>query len=254
MEVTRRSFVQAGAVVAGAVAMGSALDSARADEAGGEEVLAVAEASSQPVEFEEVVFGTYPQLMSGRDPVAPITWLVLSESGGLKLLLSKYCLDARPFNDVRDNNLGDVAWKDCTLRAWLNETFADTAFTEVERSNICPAHLAGTSNPLYGTEGGDPTEDLVFVPSIEELAAVLGFSVDADGVVREGLVARATNQAAQQGAFTLGMDGRCAWWLRNPGSRGMYAAQVKPDGSLDVTGEDVSSHAVAVRPALLLRG
>ncbi len=243
MEVTRRSLIQATVAVSAVLAAGSTLGIDNPPQVLAEDE----EKSLTDVEFEEVQFGVYPQYMLGEDAVAPITWLVLSEKGSMKLLLSKYCLSARPYDAVTDANYRDVTWGECTLRSWLNEEFLQTAFSDDERSRICSSLLSADANPEFGTDGGSATEDKVFVPSLSEIAEAIG----SDGA--DVLSARATGLASREGAYCIGTDRRCAWWLRTPGSRGMYALQVLPNGTVDVAGEDVTSCSVGVRPALLLR-
>lgn len=66
--------------------------------------------------FETVEFGSYPQT---ADNPTPIEWLVLDEKGHRKLLLAKYALDCKAYNDEQE----DTTWEACTLRAWLNSEF-----------------------------------------------------------------------------------------------------------------------------------
>ncbi|MBP3696995.1 MAG: hypothetical protein J6J45_05560, partial [Clostridia bacterium] len=63
-----------------------------------------------------ITFGSYEQdndLSNGKEP---IEWLVLDKQDGKVLVISKYALDAKPYND----EYVDVTWETCTLRSWLN--------------------------------------------------------------------------------------------------------------------------------------
>lgn len=53
-----------------------------------------------------VTFGTYPQTALGNDQT-PIEWLVLARDGRQALLISRYGLDAKPYN----TKLSSVTWK-----------------------------------------------------------------------------------------------------------------------------------------------
>lgn len=51
---------------------------------------------------------------------------------GRALLLSRYILDAKPFNDEAKV----VHWDSCSLRKWLNGEFLNNAFTEEEQNQV----------------------------------------------------------------------------------------------------------------------
>lgn len=75
---------------------------------------------------------------------------------------------------VRKNMLyhkpgGKITWSNCTLRKWLNNEFINGYFTQEERSRILPCALNNDNNPKYGTLGGAPTNDKVFLLSIDEM-------------------------------------------------------------------------------------
>ena len=74
-----------------------------------------------------VAFGTYPQTAAGTDKT-PIEWLVLDRDGNKALIISRYGLDAQPYN----TKCTDITWEKCTLRTWLNSTFMNKAFTSEE--------------------------------------------------------------------------------------------------------------------------
>ena len=87
-------------------------------------------ASAEEVKRDDViVFGRYEQDNDLGNGPEPIEWIVLDTQDGKALLLSKYGLDAVPYND--DNNSAGT-WETCTLRTWLNDTFLNAAFTQEE--------------------------------------------------------------------------------------------------------------------------
>ena len=103
-----------------------------------------------------VTFGNYEQ----GDGQAPIEWVVLDRQEDRALLLSKYALDAKPFHEVEDRN---VTWAECTLRAWLNGDFYNSAFSDEERARIVQVTNATANAP--------DTQDCVFLLSLDELNA-----------------------------------------------------------------------------------
>ncbi len=87
-------------------------------------------------------FGVYEQDNDLNDGKEPIEWLVLDIEGDKALLLSKYGLDAKPYNAT----YADVTWETCTLRAWLNDDFLKTAFTEDEQKAIFTTDVDNSAN------------------------------------------------------------------------------------------------------------
>ena len=79
-----------------------------------------------------VTFGHYEQDNNLDNGPEAIEWIVLDMQEGKALLLSKYGLDAIPYNTEYVN----ITWEQCTLRTWLNQDFLKTAFDEKEQSAI----------------------------------------------------------------------------------------------------------------------
>lgn len=91
-----------------------------------------------------ITFGTYPQTEAGNDE-SPIEWMVLERKGKNALLISRYGLDAQPFN----NSNTDITWEECTLRQWLNITFFNKAFTRAERTLILTTAVDNSESQCY---------------------------------------------------------------------------------------------------------
>lgn len=161
----------------------------------------------------------------------------MAKEGDKTLLVSKYALDCQPYN----TSYTPMTWEDCTLRSWLNESFLSTAFTEDEQALIDDTRVTNADNGEYGTLGGNPTVDKVFLLSIDEVERY--FSSDGDRVCT------ATAHAKDQGAWT-GSNGGCSWWLRSPGCDSDYAAHVYLFGHVTADGWSVDNDRIAVRPAL----
>lgn len=85
-----------------------------------------------------VEFGHYPLTRDGK--VGPIEWVVLDKSkdGKKVTLLSKYGLDVQPYH----NEPEDITWELCSLRAWLNDTFFNQAFSCLEKERIYTTKVA----------------------------------------------------------------------------------------------------------------
>ena len=192
-----------------------------------------------------VTLGTYPQTKSGTDQT-PIEWLVLESDSETALLISRYALDAKPYNNKRI----DMTWEKCTLRSWLNNDFCNRAFSAEEKKRILVSNVTADKNPQCDTDPGSATKDSVFLLSITE--ANKYFASD------EARMCVVTDYAIQQGAWTLDdytADGgmACCWWLRSPGRSSDYAALVNVGGSTLDIGRNVSYSNIAVRPCIRVR-
>jgi len=182
-----------------------------------------------------IYFGEYEQDNNTSNNKESIEWQVLAKENNRFLVVSRYALDCKEYNETDKF----VTWETCTLRTWLNGSFYDNAFSSSEKAMILSSTIANENNPEYGTAGGNKTTDRVFLLSISE--AQKYFSSDSERL------AKPTAYAIVNGAYED--DGYCFWWLRSPG-RGSRAACVDPDGSVLDYGDDVYVDYGAVRPAL----
>lgn len=197
-----------------------------------------------------VTFGTYPQTKAGKD-ATPIEWLVLARDGDKALLISRYGLDAQPYN--KDHT--SVTWETCTLRTWLNGTFYNKAFSSAEQAAILTTNVDNSKNQCYSgwsTSSGNNTQDKVFLLSYAEANKYFGVTYDNSSNTKSRVAP--TAYAIAQGAWTSSSnkttDSTYAgwWWLRSPGSSSSSAASVYYDGAR--ISRSVSNTYIAVRPAL----
>lgn len=192
-----------------------------------------------------VTFGTYPQTEAGNDST-PIEWLVLARDGDKALVISRYALDAVPYN----TKYTSVKWETCSLRTWLNNDFYNKAFSGEEKRNIVRSKVTAERNPSYGTTSGNDTNDNVFLLSITEVNNY--FKDDASRM------SAPTDYAVKNGASTdnsYEVDGRasCWWWLRSPGSYSNRAAFGNSYGSVNLYGHMVDNGIDSVRPCVWVR-
>lgn len=226
-----------------------------------EETTTSAESEAESVEEDDgisvgdhILFGSYPQNSApGTDTFdpEPVEWRVLDIQDGKALIISEYLLDAA----VYYYDMADVTWETSSLRTWLNGTFYDTAFSAGEKSLIQNVKINNPDNPLYGTTGGNDTDDNVFCLSLEE--AQLYFR-DA-----EDRMTAPTEYAVKQGAAvsdscTLANGMKTGWWwLRSPASSSNRAADADCFGNIDtvknadgVDGDMVFAESNCVRPVI----
>ena len=197
-----------------------------------------------------IVFGHYPQTKDGKDNT-PIEWLILERDGLNALVVSKYGLDAQPYNI----SCTDVTWEKCTLRTWLNDTFYNKAFSADEQAAILTTNVDNSKSQCYSgwnTSGGNNTQDKVFLLSYAEANKYFGvtYNNSSNTKSRVAPTAYAIAQGTGKNSSYKTADGIDAgWWrLRSPGVSQYDAAYVSTDGSLYANRVNVGSG--SVRPAL----
>ncbi len=184
-----------------------------------------------------VLFGRYPQDKYGKVKTL-IEWTVLDKTEGRMLLISKYILDCRQYNQKYE----EITWENCDLRSWLNHKFYTKAFNVEERFQITLSTVKPDINPKSGTNPGNSTKDWIFLLSIEE--AEKYFASDKERI------GEATDRAKEKGVLVSQSSGSSWWWLRSPGLNVSDAAGVNRMGGLSLDGHYVNDHYEGVRPAL----
>jgi len=230
------------------------------ERAGKEEVVSLSNPEIVMNQCSCVYFGSYWQEDTNEDGVAdrrdektPIKWRILSQDGDAVYVVSDRILDVLAYNAAQGST-----WETSQLRGWLNHDFLSEAFTEKEQSAILSHQVANTDNPHYGTDGGNDTNDSVFLLSTEDTwNEQYGFGDDSNPYFDEAKNATATLYAAQKNGENTAdyvVDGEmsCDWWLRSMGADADRAAIVERGGFVN-TGGRWQDHGYGVRPALYLK-
>lgn len=117
---------------------------------------------------------------------------MLSVEGDYAFLVAAQSLDVQRYNEKRL----PVTWETCTMRSWLNgyggdsnvcgldyrnDNFIDGAFTALEQNAIKAMVIENADNPRFNTEGGEDTQDKVFLLSFADVTnQEYGFSSASD--------------------------------------------------------------------------
>ena len=186
-----------------------------------------------------VEFGHYEQDNNLENGSEPIEWIVLDVRDGKSLLISRYGLNCKPYNEKKVS----VTWKTSSLRQWLYKDFYNEVFTALEQEAVLVTDVDNSrkqGNQEWSTDGGTNSQDRIFLLSYAEAESY--FASD------NARICKSTEYANEKGAYTNNA-GICWWWLRSPGYNQQYAADVYPTGEL---GNDriVSNNTISVRPAL----
>ena len=199
---------------------------------------------------ESLVFGRYEQDNDPSNGPEDIEWNVLVNDGEGPVLISKYILDAKAYNE----DPAKKGWDQSPLRSWLNGEFLNTAFTDEEQERILTTTVTADANPIHPEDDqGADTQDKVWLLSAEE--AGQWFAID------ENRMAWSTEYAKAHGARNTTMfakaDESWLYWLRTvfypAGSFKPRAAEVYKDGRIMEDGPDMDSAYVGVRPVIRLR-
>ena len=157
------------------------------------QVVAVEDATGTLNPFENakvgdyVKFGNYPQTGEGKKQ--PIEWQVLAKENNKMLVISRYALDAKRFDDDSNN------WKNSEIRSWLNGDFYNNAFNEKEKKCIKSSNLSDVG-----------TIDNVFLLSTKEAKKYF--------VNKEIRKCKVTDYAKKNSDW-LDDNGYSWWWLRS---------------------------------------
>ena len=210
-----------------------------------EETTAKVESSSQKKDKnpeykvgETIEFGNYPQEEDGTEK--PIEWIVMKKEGNQVLLLSKYVLDAKPYNKESKA----VTWETSDIRKWLNNEFYTTVFNKTEKGRIQTTLIKNEDNFETKTSGGNDTKDKVFLLSQKEAETLFSN--------KKERIAKATGYTQKTGVY-VNERTNALWWLRSPGNGSDAAGTVHWDGWINSDGYDVSYDSDGVRPALYLK-
>ena len=164
--------------------------------------------------FETIQFGDYQ-------------WRVLATEEDRALIISLEVLERRSYKDEEYSAYYEYS----DIRRYLNNGFYNS-FSTADRERIYQVTNQNPDNPVWGTEGGNPTVDKIFLLSISEVEQY--FSSNAD-----------------RAAYYQG--GRSMWWLRCPGDYWTKASYVHESGDINREGLYKEFPRGGVRPAMWIR-
>lgn len=192
-----------------------------------------------------VTFGAYEQDSDTSNGKEPIEWRILNIQSDGVTLISEYALDCQPYNTTDEN----TTWESCSLRAWLNSTFINEAFSAEEQALIGDTNVELNEYNAYGfiSISAKKTLDKIFIISANELNVS---NYNTPSVLNS--VCSPTKYAVAQGGF-LDYGRNTYWWLRNQGKEQNKATYVQSYGSEYDSGTVVSSKNICVRPCIFIK-
>lgn len=180
-----------------------------------------------------LTFGRYPQ--DTDSSVSPIEWQVLKVSLNYLLLVSKQVLNVKPFNTEKS----PADWGSCSLRAWLNTSFLQEAFSEKEQELIVEDEVSYSTNDFHSKN--KTTMDRVFCLGWEEVWRNLRFPAERTA---------SPTHYAEKVRSVITTDCNIKWWLRTPGVYHDCAMNIGTEGEFNEYGNSTNLESIGVRPAL----
>ena len=174
-------------------------------------------------------FGTYN---SGS-----IEWIVLDRQDDKVLLITRDIIDCIAY----DYSEKDVTWEKCQMRQWLNNSFYNKAFGSSEKGLILKTDVVNGYSAEYKTNGGNDTQDKVFLLSVDEAKKYFP---------NDGSRQAAGAKDLKNGSLYVDENGYSLWWLRTPGAVGSASAYVDHLGRIKEGGMYNKYYYVGVRPAI----
>ena len=178
-----------------------------------------------------------------------LNWTILEENDREYFLLCNSIIDSQEYYDnyntrtINGKTVYANNYAESNIRKWLNETFYETAFNEMQQNLIQTTlvdNSAKSTNP-YGQEtywnsgvnsyACEDTNDKIFLLSKEEVTnSNYGFDSNPGAYgVGSTRIKQTSDYAQIQGAYTYSggsYDGNGYWWLRSPDcyndNRAMY--------------------------------
>lgn len=191
-----------------------------------------------------------------------LEWRILEIKQDKILILTEEIVELRDYHN-RDR---DVTWKDCELRAYLNNDFYHR-FRAQDQQRILETVNENPGNPWYRVEGGEDTIDKIFILSMEEVvrkyfgdsSRLLDFPANNQ---RYWFQRKDSNNIKRRAIF---LNSIWWWWVRTPGKNNRVAVYIHGDGNIGIQGNGVAKrntnviHRFAndnrggIRPALWLK-
>ncbi|MCL2376513.1 MAG: DUF6273 domain-containing protein [Defluviitaleaceae bacterium] len=144
-------------------------------------------------------------------------WLVLEKQQDKALLLRKFVIQQNDFN-LADYYYSELRWENNPLRLWLNNEYY-SSFYASDKQRIISTSLENAPNPWYNVDGGNDTEDSIFLLSLWDVVNYFGDSGllakgDPNGLFSKGKIKDQYNLAR----MALDETGKAQdWFLRTIG-------------------------------------
>ena len=199
----------------------------------------------------------------------PILWRILTTDNGIATLLCEMAIDCQNVY-IKGENMGYITtmpngqkiyqnnYEYSTIRTWLNETFYNAAFNDIEKSVIQLTTVDNSprsGNPYNNENQWDTsrrpcadTQDYVYLPSEREVTTPdYGFNTSYSNKDEERQK-QSTDYAGSQGIYY-----ECNWWTRSPYWADTYSMTVVSVDGMTYRHYSVDSTTAGVAPVLRIK-
>ncbi len=192
----------------------------------------------------------------------PIAWKILSFDAATEkaMVLSQNAIDAQQYyiistkiddtkatRTINEQTVYASNYEHSEIRVWLNETFYNAAFSNVDKSIIVKTTLNNSAiNTTSAYNSGSTTDNVWLLSYAEAMNTAYGFSNEkGSDTTRKG----AYSEYAQIQGLSTYSNGSSHWWLRTP-AYDTSAGTVNYNGAM--SNSDVRYTYIGVRPAMTL--
>ncbi|MDR3149072.1 MAG: DUF6273 domain-containing protein, partial [Oscillospiraceae bacterium] len=98
-------------------------------------------------------------------------WYILDKQDDKMLIITEKVIGMRPYHHEGSS----ITWETSDMRAYLNGEFYNS-FSAADRERIIEVTNDNPDNPWYGTSGGKPTTDKVFLLTVGDMVKYFGDS------------------------------------------------------------------------------
>ena len=169
-------------------------------------------------------------------------WLVLEKDGDKQLIISQHILFTLHYH----NSTTTTTWETSDMREFLNGEYYNT-FDASSRAQIRTVINENLDNQWHGTDGGNDTEDKIFMLSLREVAKYFG-GLDKLYNRPTPTTSYITDEYNEAREATTKEGYSRPWWLRSPGD-GSHTASIIMFGPILMYGDHVFQ-SWGVRPAM----
>ena len=200
---------------------------------------------------------------------SPIKWRIVNVEGNIVTLLSDKLITSLRYGQSDPDNHFDSSWEGSNARKYLNsgDLYSDNsdpnwklegflnAFTEKEKNAMIKSNVKNAKNAYYGVSSGNDTEDIVYIPSNEEvfssdLASTYGF-YKGSGHDDPAKRFRSTTYAKYTGAWWSPVEsykGNSFWFMRTNGYKDDYITYICDFGYIYNRGIGVDNFGAGILP------
>ena len=199
-----------------------------------------------------------------------IKWRILTESRDKEFLMCDIAIDSQQYfygiyeRSINDKTIYSNNYAESEIRKWLNETFYNTAFDDLQKKLIRTTSIdngARSTSPynelwnkgenVYSCEN---TTDKIFLLSEYEVTNP-AYNFRSDVYSDTARQIKSSDYAKSQGCYQETNDdyrGNSSWWLRSPDHNGKYSAWIVYYSGYTHYSNGVHDTRLGVVPALWL--